>query len=242
MKLIGWILGVGLAVLAVAGIGLYVANDKTDTVIVPRAVDSVNSGTDDAADDAQDDASQEAATSSEGSASNDTPVRSVDDDDYELYGTLVSLSDRDVTISFSGKESTYPLAARHEIDDDTPKAGDRVKLEFNQNEEVKEVDRESDDFDIYGTFVSLSDRDVTIERDGESETFKLASRYELDDEAPKAGDRVKLELNLQQQVKEIERDDDRDDQDDQDDQNDDQNDDDQDGDRDDDQDDERDDD
>ncbi|RHB49347.1 hypothetical protein DW881_08990 [Exiguobacterium sp. AM39-5BH] len=209
MKLIGWILGVGLTVLAVAGIGLYVANDKTDTVIVPRAVDSVNSGTDDAADDA----SQEAAASSEGSASNDTPVRSVDDDDYELYGTLVSLSDRDVTISFSGKESTYPLAARHEIDDDTPKAGDRVKLEFNRNEEVKEVDRESDDFDIYGTFVSLSDRDVTIERDGKSETFKLASRYELDDETPKAGDRVKLELNLQQQVKEIERDDNRDDED-----------------------------
>ena len=241
MKLIGWILGVGLAVLAVAGIGLYVANDNTDTVIVPRSVDSVNSGTDDAADDAQDDANKEAAASTEGTASSDTPVRSVDEDDYELYGTLVSLSDRDVTISFSGKEATYPLAARHEIDDDTPKAGDRVKLEFNQNEEVKEVDRESDDFDIYGTFVSLSDRDVTIERDGKSETFKLASRYELDDEAPKAGDRVKLELNLQEQVKEIERDDDRDDRDEQD-NRDDQNDDNQDDDVEDNQDDDRDDD
>ncbi|UTT43361.1 hypothetical protein [Exiguobacterium aurantiacum] len=229
MKLIGWILGVGLAVLAVAGIGLYVANDKTDTVIVPRAVDSVNSGTDDAADEAN----EEAAASSESSASSDVPVRSVDDDDYELYGTLVSLSDRDVTISFSGKEATYPLAARHEIDDDTPKAGDRVKLEFNQNEEVKEVDRESDDFDIYGTFVSLSDREIAIERDGKTETFPLADRYEIDDETPKASDRVKLELNLQGQVKEIEREDDRGDQGD-DDQNDDRDDDDQDDDQDDD--------
>lgn len=222
MKVIGWILGVGLAVLAVAGIGLYVANDKTDTVIVPRAVDSVNSGTNDAADDT----SQETAASSEGSTSSDAPVRSVDDDDYELYGTLVSLSDRDVTISFSDKESTYPLAARHEIDDDTPKAGDRVKLEFNQNDEVKEVDRENDDFDLYGTFVSLSDRDVTIERDGKSQTFPLADRYELDDETLKAGDRVKLELNLQDQVKEIEREDDRDQFDDQDDDQDDERDDD----------------
>lgn len=222
MKVIGWILGVGLAVLAVAGIGLYVANDKTDTVIVPRAVDSVNSGTNDAADDT----SQETAASSEGSTSSDAPVRSVDDDDYELYGTLVSLSDRDVTISFSGKESTYPLAARHEIDDDTPKAGDRVKLEFNQNDEVKEVDRENDDFDLYGTFVSLSDRDVTIERDDKSQTFPLADRYELDDETLKAGDRVKLELNLQEQVKEIEREDDRDQLDDQDDDQDDERDDD----------------
>lgn len=222
MKVIGWILGVGLAVLAVAGIGLYVANDKTDTVIVPRAVDSVNSGTNDAADDT----SQETAASSEGSTSSDAPVRSVDDDDYELYGTLVSLSDRDVTISFSGKESTYPLAARHEIDDDTPKAGDRVKLEFNQNDEVKEVDRENDDFDLYGTFVSLSDRDVTIERDGKSQTFPLADRYELDDETLKAGDRVKIELNLQEQVKEIEREDDRDQLDDQDDDQDDERDDD----------------
>lgn len=218
MKLIGWILGVGLAVLAVAGIGLYVANDKTDTVIVPRAIDSASSGTDDATGDAKDDAAKEAAaTSGLDSSSSDVPVRSVDDDDYELYGTLVSLSDQNVTISFSGKESTYPLASRHEIDDDTPKAGDRVKLEFNQNNEVKEVDRESDDFDIYGSFVSLSDRDIVIERDGKQVTFPLAARYEIDDEMPKAGDRVKLELNMQEQVKEIERDDDRDDADDRDD-------------------------
>lgn len=207
MKLLGWILGVGLAVLAVAGIGLYVANDKTDTVIIPRAIDSADSGTDAAKDDA---AKEAAATSGSDSSSSDVPVRSVDDDDYELYGTLVSLSDQDVTISFSGKESTYPLAARHEIDDDTPKAGDRVKLEFNQNNEVKEVDRESDDFDIYGSFVSLSDRDVVIERDGKQVTYSLAARYEIDDEMPTAGDRVKLELNMQEQVKEIERDDDRD--------------------------------
>ncbi|WP_251138919.1 hypothetical protein [Exiguobacterium sp. s142] len=206
MKLLGWILGVGLAVLAVAGIGLYVANDKTDTVIIPRAIDSATSGTADA----KDDAAKEAATSKSYSSSSDVPVRSVDDDGYELYGTLVSLSDQDVTISFSGKESTYPLAARHEIDDDTPKAGDRVKLEFNQNNEVKEVDRESDDFDIYGSFVSLSDRDVVIERDGKQVTYPLAARYEIDDEMPTAGDRVKLELNMQEQVKEIERDDDRD--------------------------------
>ncbi|WP_236636336.1 hypothetical protein [Exiguobacterium sp. SH0S1] len=205
MKLLGWILGVGLAVLAVAGIGLYVANDKTDTVIIPRAIDSANSGTDDAKDDA---AKEAAATSESNASSSDVPVRSVDDDDYELYGTLVSLSDQDVTISFSGKESTYPLASRHEIDDDTPKAGDRVKLEFNQNNEVKEVDRESDDFDIYGSFVSLSDRDVVIERDGKQVTYPLAARYEIDDEMPTAGDRVKLELNMQEQVKEIERDDD----------------------------------
>ncbi len=219
MKLIGWILGVGLAVLAVAGIGLYVANDKTDTVIVPRAIDSANDGGD-----GSEDASREAAASQQGqSESGDIPIRSVDDDDdYELYGTLVALTDRDVTISFSGKESTYPLAARHEIDDDTPKAGDRVKLEFNSNNEVKEVDRENDDFDIYGSFVSMTDRDVTIDREGQTLTFPLAARYELDDGMPKAGDRVKLELNMQEQVKEIEReDDDNDDRDDDDDDHDD---------------------
>lgn len=230
MKLIGWILGVGLAVLAVAGIGLYVANDKTDTVIVPRAIDSANdggNGSEDARDDVREDgedASREAAASQQGqSDSGDIPIRSVDDDDdYELYGTLVALTDRDVTISFSGKESTYPLAARHEIDDDTPKAGDRVKLEFNSNNEVKEVDRENDDFDIYGSFVSMTDRDVTIDREGQTLTFPLAARYELDDGMPKAGDRVKLELNMQEQVKEIEReDDDNDDRDDDDDDHDD---------------------
>lgn len=210
MKLIGWILGVGVAVLAVAGIGLYLANDKTDTVIVPRAIDSANSGNVDTVDDVkEDDATTEAAATSEsGSSSSDVPVRSVDDDDYELYGTLVALSDRDVTISFNGKESTYSLATRHEIDDDTPKAGDRVKLEFNQSNEVKEVDRESDDFDVYGRFVSLSDRDILIERDGKQETFPLAARYEIDDEMPKIGEQVKLELNSQEQVKEIERKDD----------------------------------
>ncbi|MEW8967459.1 hypothetical protein [Exiguobacterium alkaliphilum] len=230
MKLIGWILGVGLAVLAVAGIGLYVANDKTDTVIVPRAIDSASSGSngsDDARDDARDDGQvQTNDDAAEPAQSGDIPIRSVDDDDdYELYGTLVALTDRDVTISFSGKESTYPLAARHEIDDDTPKAGDRVKLEFNRNNEVKEVDRENDDFDIYGTFVKMSDRDVTIEREGQQLTFPLAARYELDDGMPKAGDRVKLELNLQEQVKEIELDDDDDDDDDRDDDDDDRDDD-----------------
>lgn len=152
MKWFGGVIGVLLAIVAGVGIGLYVNGNQTDTVIVPQAVnqasddasrdaadDSAARSDDDAtkADDRQDDSSSDPSSAEEAIASND--------DDYELYGTLVALTDRDVTISFSGKEETYPLAARHEIDDDTPRVGDRIKLELNLQDEVKEVDRENDD-------------------------------------------------------------------------------------------------
>ncbi|WP_214821280.1 MULTISPECIES: hypothetical protein [unclassified Exiguobacterium] len=191
MKRIGWIIGALLGVMAIVGIGLYVSGNQTDTVIVPQAINQ-----------ASDDASP--SEDSNVNASDDSSSSRVEDD-YELYGTLVSLTKEDVTISFNGKESTYRLAQTHEIDDDTPQVGDRVKLELNRSDEVKEVDRESGDDDAYitGTLVKLTDQEVTINIDGTDETYRLASRSEIDDDTPRVGDRVKLELNRDQEVIEV---------------------------------------
>ncbi|WP_214792923.1 MULTISPECIES: hypothetical protein [unclassified Exiguobacterium] len=191
MKRIGWIIGALLGVMAIVGIGFYVSGNQTDTVIVPQAINQ-----------ASDDASP--SEDSNVNASDDSSSSRVEDD-YELYGTLVSLTKEDVTISFNGKESTYRLAQTHEIDDDTPQVGDRVKLELNRSDEVKEVDRESGDDDAYitGTLVKLTDQEVTINIDGTDETYPLASRSEIDDDTPRVGDRVKLELNRDQEVIEV---------------------------------------
>ncbi|MCT4784994.1 hypothetical protein ACFQO8_01360 [Exiguobacterium aestuarii] len=191
MKRIGWIIGALLGVMAIVGIGFYVSGNQTDTVIVPQAINQ-----------ASDDASP--SEDSNVNASDDSSSSRVEDD-YELYGTLVSLTKEDVTISFNGKESTYRLAQTHEIDDDTPQVGDRVKLELNRSDEVKEVDRESGDDDAYitGTLVQLTDQEVTINIDGTDETYPLASRSEIDDDTPRVGDRVKLELNRDQEVIEV---------------------------------------
>ena len=199
MKRISWIIGALLGVMAIVGIGFYVSGNQTDTVIVPQAI---NQASDDKSQETADDSSS--AEDSSVNASDDSSSSSVEDD-YELYGTLVSLTKEDVTISFNGKESTYRLAQTHEIDDDTPQVGDRVKLELNRNDEVKEVDRESGDDDAYitGTLVQLTDQEVTINIDGTDETYPLASRSEIDDDTPRVGDRVKLELNRDQEVIEV---------------------------------------
>ncbi|MCC9621834.1 hypothetical protein LPB41_09050 [Thalassospira sp. MA62] len=201
MKRIGWIIGALLAVMAIVGIGFYVNGNQTDTVIVPQAI---NQASDDQSTDNQDDA---ATSGDSSSASDDSSAARVEEDDYELYGTLVKLSKEDVTISFNGKESTYPLAATHEIDDDTPQVGDRVKLELNRDDEVKEVDRESGDDDayIYGTLVKLTNQEVTIEIDGKDNIYPLAARSEIDDDTPRVGDLVKLELNQKGEVVEVDR-------------------------------------
>lgn len=201
MKRIGWIIGSLLAVMAIVGIGFYVNGNQTDTVIVPQAI---NQASDNQSTDNPDDA---ATSNDSSSASNDSSAARVEEDDYELYGTLVKLSKEDVTISFNGKESTYPLAATHVIDDDTPQVGDRVKLELNRDDEVKEVDRESGDEDayIYGTLVNLTNQDVTIKIDGKDNVYPLATRSEIDDDTPRAGDLVKLELNQKGEVVEVDR-------------------------------------
>lgn len=201
MKRIGWIIGALLAVMAIVGIGFYVNGNQTDTVIVPQAI---NQASDDQSTDNQDDA---ATSGDSSSASDDSSAARVEEDDYELYGTLVKLSKEDVTISFNGKESTYPLAATHEIDDDTPQVGDRVKLELNRDDEVKEVDRESGDDDayIYGTLVKLTNQEVTIKIDGKDNVYPLAARSEIDDDTPRVGDLVKLELNQKGEVVEVDR-------------------------------------
>lgn len=201
MKRIGWIIGALLAVMAIVGIGFYVNGNQTDTVIVPQAI---NQASDNRSTDNQDDA---ATSNDSSSASDDSSAARVEEDDYELYGTLVKLSKEDVTISFNGKESTYPLAATHEIDDDTPQVGDRVKLELNRDDEVKEVDRESgeDDAYIYGTLVKLTNQEVTIKIDGKDNVYPLAARSEIDDDTPRVGDLVKLELNQKGEVVEVDR-------------------------------------
>ncbi len=201
MKRIGWIIGAVLAVMAIVGVGFYVSGNQTDTVIVPQAI---NQASDDQSTDNQDDATTSDDSSS---ASDDSSATRVEEDDYELYGTLVKLSKEDVTISFNGKESTYPLAATHEIDDDTPQVGDRVKLELNRDDEVKEVDRESgeDDMYVYGTLVKLTNQDVTIKIDGTDNVYPLATRSEIDDDTPRVGDLVKLELNQKGEVVEVDR-------------------------------------
>ncbi|MBR3216751.1 MAG: hypothetical protein IKF69_10040 [Exiguobacterium sp.] len=202
MKRIGWIIGAVLAVMAIVGIGFYVNGNQTDTVIVPQAINQ-------ASDDRSTDNPDDAATSdgSSGESDDSLAARVKDGDDYELYGTLVKLSKEDVTISFNGKESTYFLAATHEIDDDTPQVGDRVKLELNRDDEVKEVDRESGDDDtyIYGTLVKLTNQDVTINIDGKDNVYPLAARSEIDDDTPRVGDPVKLELNQKGAVVEVDR-------------------------------------
>lgn len=199
MKRIGWIIGALLGVMAIVGIGFYVSGNQTDTVIVPQAI---NQASDDPSQDQADDSSS--AEDSSVNASDDSSSSRVEDD-YELYGTLVSLTKEDVTISFNGKESTYRLAQTHEIDDDTPQVGDRVKLELNRNDEVKEVDRESGDDDAYisGTLVKLTDQEVTINIDGKDKTYPLAAQSEIDDDTPRVGDLVKLELNRDQAVIEV---------------------------------------
>ena len=199
MKRIGWIIGALLGVMAIVGIGFYVSGNQTDTVIVPQAI---NQASDDSAQEQSDDSSS--AEDSSVNASDDSSSSRVEDD-YELYGTLVSLTKEDVTISFNGKESTYRLAQTHEIDDDTPQVGDRVKLELNRNDEVKEVDRESGDEDAYitGTLVKLTDQEVTINIDGKDKTYPLAARSEIDEDTPRVGDLVKLELNRDQAVIEV---------------------------------------
>ena len=201
MKRIGWIIGAVLAVMALVGIGFYVSGNQTDTVIVPQAI---NQASDDQSTDNQNDATTSGDSSS---ASDDSSAARVEEDDYELYGTLVKLSKEDVTISFNGKESTYPLAATHEIDDDTPQVGDRVKLELNRDDEVEEVDRESgeDDAYVYGTLVNLTNQDVTIKIDGKDNVYPLATRSEIDDDTPRVGDLVKLELNQKGEVVEVDR-------------------------------------
>lgn len=201
MKRIGWIIGALLGVMAIVGIGFYVSGNQTDTVIVPQAI---NQASDDQSQEKADDSSS--ADDSSVNASDDSSSSRVEDgDDYELYGTLVSLTKEDVTISFNGKESTYRLAQMHEIDDDTPQVGDRVKLELNRSDEVKEVDRESGDDDVYiaGTLVKLTNQEVTINIDGTDKTYPLAARAEIDDDTPRVGDRVKLELNRDQAVIEV---------------------------------------
>ena len=201
MKRIGWIIGAVLAVMAIVGIGFYVSGNQTDTVIVPQAI---NQASDDQSTDNQNDATTSGDSSS---ASDDSSAARVEEDDYELYGTLVKLSKEDVTISFNGKESTYFLAATHEIDDDTPQVGDRVKLELNRDDEVEEVDRESgeDDAYVYGTLVNLTNQDVTIKIDGKDNVYPLATRSEIDDDTPRVGDLVKLELNQKGEVVEVDR-------------------------------------
>lgn len=201
MKRIGWIIGAVLAVMAIVGVGFYVSGNQTDTVIVPQAI---NQASDDQSTDNQDDATTSDDSSS---ASDDSPAARVEEDDYELYGTLVKLSKEDVTISFNGRESTYPLTATPEIDDDTPQVGDRVKLELNRDDEVKEVDRESgeDDAYVYGTLVNFTNQDVTIKIDGKDNVYPLATRSEIDDDTPRVGDLVKLELNQKGEVVEVDR-------------------------------------
>ncbi|WP_215113175.1 hypothetical protein [Exiguobacterium sp. s63] len=200
MRRIGWIIGALLAVMAIVGIGFYVSGNQTDTVIVPQAMNQ-------ASDDQSTDNPDDSASSDDSSNTSDDASRVESGDDYELYGTLVQLSKEDVTISFNGKESTYRLAATHEIDEDTPQVGDRVKLELNQNDEVKEVDRESGDEDsyIYGTLVKLTNQDVTINIDGKDNTYSLAASSEIDEETPRVGDFVKLELNRDGAVIEVDR-------------------------------------
>lgn len=200
MKRIGWVIGALLAVMAIVGIGFYVSGNQTDTVIVPQAINQ-------ASDNPSTDNPDDSASSDDSSSTSDDASRVESGDDYELYGTLVQLSKEDVTISFNGKESTYRLATTHEIDEDTPQVGDRVKLELNQKDEVKEVDRESgnDDAYVYGTLVKLTNQEVTVKIDGKDNVYPLAARSEIDDDTPRVGDLVKLELNRDGAVIEVDR-------------------------------------
>ncbi|WP_329469453.1 hypothetical protein [Exiguobacterium sp. 9-2] len=144
-------------------------------------------------------------------------------DDQEIEGTLQKLSDRSMTIDVNGDAQTYDFASSVERED--VQEGDWVKIDLNANQQITELEREDQDDrndreddgnrsndssndanERYGILRALSQSELTLEQEGQETIYAMADRAERD--AAKSGDIVKIELNADGQVRELDREDD----------------------------------
>lgn len=144
-------------------------------------------------------------------------------DDQEIEGTLQKLSDRSMTIDVNGESRTFDFASSVERED--VQEGDWVKIDLNANQQITELEREDPDDrneredddnrsdgslddanERYGILRALSQSELTLEQDGQETIYAMADRAERD--AAKSGDIVKIELNADGQVRELDREED----------------------------------
>lgn len=139
------------------------------------------------------------------------------DDDQEMEGTLKEVTDNSVTITRNGSDQSYPFASSAEIEQ--AQAGDWIKIELNQDGLVRELEREDDRNDrdgreddsaddrneVNGVVKELSNEQIVLTQNGSDQTYRFIEQAEL--EQAQAGDRVKLELNADGLVRELDRED-----------------------------------
>lgn len=142
---------------------------------------------------------------------------SSDDDRNEVTGVVKELSNSQIILTHNGSDQTYRFIERAEIDQ--AQAGDSVKLELTAAGLVRELDREdaddrddrnddrqeddaTEDQDIRGALVRVTDTEVVIKQNGKNVTFERAQNMEQDNDV-QVGSQVELELNGSKQVTEI---------------------------------------
>jgi len=139
------------------------------------------------------------------------------DDDQETEGTLKEVTDNSVTITRNGSDQSYSFASSAEIEQ--AQAGDWIKIELNQDGLVRELEREDDRNDrdgrdddsaddrneVNGVVKELSNEQIVLTQNGSDQTYRFIEQAEL--EQAQAGDRVKLELNADGLVRELDRED-----------------------------------
>lgn len=138
------------------------------------------------------------------------------DDRNEVNGVVKELSNEQIALTQNGSDQTYSFIEQAELEQ--AQAGDRVKLELNAGGLVRELDREdaddqdarsddrqddaTDDRDVRGSLVRVTDTQVVIEQNGKNVTFERAQNMEQDNDV-QIGSQVELELNGSKQVTEI---------------------------------------
>ena len=144
-------------------------------------------------------------------------------DDQEIEGTLQKLSDRSMTIDVNGDAQTYDFASS--VEREAVQKEDWVKIDLNANQQITELEREDQDDrndreddgtrsndslddanERYGILRALSQSELTLEQDGQETIYAMADRAERD--VAKSGDIVKIELNADGQVRELDREED----------------------------------
>ncbi len=142
-------------------------------------------------------------------------------DDQEIEGTLQKLSDRSMTIDVNGDAQTYDFASS--VEREAVQKEDWVKIDLNANQQITEREdqddrndreddgnRSNDSLDDanerYGVLRALSQSELTLEQDGQETIYAMADRVERD--TVKSGDIVKIELNADGQVRELDREED----------------------------------
>ena len=142
---------------------------------------------------------------------------SFQDDDQEMEGTLKEVTDNSVTITRNGSDQSYSFASSAEIEQ--AQAGDWIKIELNQDGLVRDLEREDDRNDrdgrdndsaddrneVNGVVKELSNEQIVLTQNGSDQTYRFIEQAEL--EQAQAGDRVKLELNADGLVRELDRED-----------------------------------